>query len=171
MPLAGNRTLGLFWPIRVFCMPWILSHAITVFQMVYTDNVIYGEHLLSLGGFGASVTAASHVGTMDWPSIKTLDNQAQVILSCWQDSTLVFTHHGWKNYAHPVWLGWEGTLGSCAWFPADFALCTFSLWDLTILFSCNKLYPWTPQLLSPYREPTPGLVGIQLPIMSTPLTG
>lgn len=31
MPLAGNRTLGLFWPIKVFCMPWILSHAITVF--------------------------------------------------------------------------------------------------------------------------------------------
>lgn len=31
MPLAGNRTLGIFWPIRVFCMPWILSHAITVF--------------------------------------------------------------------------------------------------------------------------------------------
>lgn len=133
----------------------------------FTNNVIYGE-CLSLWGFGASVTEVSHVGVIyicDWPPIKTLDNPIQVSLPCQQDFAHDVTNHCWRNYAHSVWLCWEGILGSLCWFPADFAPCSFSFWDLTISFCYNKLYLWIQPLgpLHPFRDSSSLMVVFETP--------
>lgn len=67
---APEKKAPWIFPLeRVSCLKPGLTMCQFV-QMVYTNNVIYREHLLSLQGTGARITDVSHSGPVflnDWP--------------------------------------------------------------------------------------------------------
>lgn len=61
----------------------------------------------------------------------------------------MYCHISWlKELRASCVIAGRGLLEAWAWFPPDFAPCTFSFWNLTLSFCCNKLQLWI-QLLGP----------------------
>lgn len=116
------------WALGIFCLVvcfvcWALSHAVPIWpgKLIPRMWFIVNAGFAKGGGARAGVRGAevSHTGTAclhDWLLIKLLDTKAQV--SFLVGNTL---HVLWHIIAERIrgvlmWLHWERTPGSCAWF-------------------------------------------------------
>lgn len=152
-----NWAPGIFWPIRVCCMPGAGSHAVS-FCRWFILTVVFVEHLLSCCGLGASITEVSHIGTIyvyTSDPIKTVDSLPQVSFLCWQDFARGVSQHCWRAPAHAVWLHPEGTPGSwCLVSPQTLTHAPFPvaiLLDPFAVINCTCEYHF--YALCPFREP------------------